>query len=129
MLAHNGPAGLGDQKHDPVGKDFVHEGGDYGDDDARAAIDRIVTIPGRRLSLFVYGHMHQRLKEGGLRRMVEVDADHGLVFLNGAVVPRWVTKGAGDPWPEGRSERGLVGGVLRHFSVAEGRSNVGVIMA
>ncbi len=35
-----------------------------------------------------FGHMHSRLKHGGMRNMVVVDARMGPIYLNAAVVPR-----------------------------------------
>mmetsp|Transcript_11420 Transcript_11420/g.24420 ORF Transcript_11420/g.24420 Transcript_11420/m.24420 type:complete len:379 (-) Transcript_11420:140-1276(-) len=87
VIAHNGPAGLGSDAHSICGKDWgTPPGGDWGDDDLRAALDQSLSL-GARVPLVVFGHMHESLSLGGNRRMVHVE--QGTVYVNCAVVPRW----------------------------------------
>lgn len=84
LLGHNGPLGLGSQKTDIWGADFLPHGGDWGDPDLAAAVRR-AEERGLR-TIVVAGHMHQRTKSGELRtwRM-----EHGgIEFVNPARVPR-----------------------------------------
>lgn len=93
FLSHNGPTGLGAAPTDPCGKDWGDfPGGDYGDADLRAAIEK-ARLEGRRVPLTVFGHMHKQLmRNRGVRTMVttEPDGESGgvTVMVNAAVVPR-----------------------------------------
>jgi uncharacterized protein (TIGR04168 family) len=84
LLGHNGPLGLGDQKTDIWGADFLSEGGDWGDPDLAAAVER-AKERGLR-TMVVAGHMHRRTKSGKLRPW-RVERD-GIEFVNPARVPR-----------------------------------------
>lgn len=85
FLAHNGPTGLGDRRNHIWGCDFRSEEGDYGDPDLRAAVDHARTR-GKRVVAVVAGHMHHRLRGGGVRKwLVRKD---GTLFINAARVPR-----------------------------------------
>ena len=88
MLAHNGPSGLGGRKFDPCGVDFMEPEDDFGDPDLEEALETAYLSCGKRAALVTFGHMHSRLKHGGMRNMVAVDARMGTVYLNAAVVPR-----------------------------------------
>lgn len=93
FLSHSGPVGLGSKSSDPCGKDWGDfPGGDYGDEDLRAAIE-VARDEGLRVPLAVFGHMHKQLNGNkGKRTMVtaEPDGDSGgeTVMVNAAVVPR-----------------------------------------
>lgn len=93
FLSHSGPIGLGSKPSDPCGKDWGdYPGGDYGDEDLRAAIEQ-AREEGFRVPLTVFGHMHKRLLGNrGERTMVttEPDGDSGgdTIMVNAAVVPR-----------------------------------------
>jgi uncharacterized protein (TIGR04168 family) len=86
LIGHNGPAGLGNQPHDPCGKDWgEHPGGDYGDLDLAMAI----AATDKAIPLVAFGHMHHRLKSGQPRRtQQQVGQTH---YFNAACVPRWNT--------------------------------------
>lgn len=86
FLSHNGPAGLGSARDDIWGCDFRATGGDFGDPDLRAAIDYAVTC-GKTVHAVVAGHMHHKLKGGGLRRHWEISRN-GILYVNAARVPR-----------------------------------------
>ena len=88
MLAHNGPSGLGGRKYDPCGVDFMEPEDDFGDPDLEEALETAYLSCGKRAALVTFGHMHSRLKHGGMRNMVVVDARMGPIYLNAAVVPR-----------------------------------------
>jgi uncharacterized protein (TIGR04168 family) len=90
VVAHNGPSGLGSHKHDPCGVDFMEPEDDFGDPDLEEALETAYMSCGRHAALVLFGHMHHRLKYGGLRNMVSVDERMGAVYLNAAVVPRVV---------------------------------------
>lgn len=95
FLGHSGPTGLGDQPHDPCGKDWRPAGGDYGDPDFAAAIAQ-TRASGKQISLVVFGHMHHRIKTDSSRLRTRVVKDgHGTVYLNAANVPRIETTAAG----------------------------------
>lgn len=85
FFAHNGPTGLGDRRDDLWGCDFKLEEGDWGDPDLGRAI-AYARAQGKRVRAVVAGHMHQRLKGGGLRRWRERRDD--TLFVNAARVPR-----------------------------------------
>lgn len=86
VLAHNGPAGLGNARTDIFGCDFARNGGDFGDPDLRAAIDYALQS-GRRVHAVMAGHMHHRLKRGGFRGYWQVARD-GVLYVNAARVRR-----------------------------------------
>ena len=85
FLAHNGPTGLGERRHDPWGRDFGRAEGDFGDPDLRAAIDH-ARASGRQVVAVVAGHMHRALRGGG-ERTWQARQD-GTLFVNAARVPR-----------------------------------------
>lgn len=85
FLAHNGPAGLGDQAHDIWGRDFEPQAGDYGDPDLTEAV-AYARAQGKRVLAVVAGHMHRRTQDGG-ERVWLVEAP-GTSFINAARVPR-----------------------------------------
>jgi uncharacterized protein (TIGR04168 family) len=87
LAAHTGPSGLGCQRQDICGVDWVGSEGDHGDPDLASALTQLhqegVAVPA-----VVFGHMHHVLHGGGLRNMVSIDEERGTVYLNAAVVPR-----------------------------------------
>jgi len=85
FVAHNGPTGLGDRRHDIWGCDFRRSEGDWGDPDLRQAIDH-ARRTGRRVRAVCAGHMHRRLRGGG-QRVAQV-VDDGILYVNAAEVPR-----------------------------------------
>ena len=85
FLAHNGPVGLGDRRHDIWGCDFRKEEGDHGDEDLREAIE-YATAQGKRVISVIAGHMHHRLRGGGTRSW-SIRRD-GILHINAARVPR-----------------------------------------
>lgn len=85
FLAHNGPTGVGDRRHDLWGADFKREEGDFGDSDLRVAIDYAIER-GKWVSAVVAGHMHHRLRGGGVRNWC-TDVG-GVTYINAARVPR-----------------------------------------
>ncbi|XP_026426884.1 uncharacterized protein LOC113322913 isoform X2 [Papaver somniferum] len=89
LLAHNGPTGLGSEKNDICGRDWVHQGGDHGDPDLEQAISNMKETTKFPIPLVVFGHMHKELasRNGRLRKMIVVGADN-TIYLNGAIVPR-----------------------------------------
>lgn len=90
FLAHNGPAGLGDDAAAPWGRDFDPRAGDWGDTDLAEAVAH-ASARGRRPIAVVAGHMHWRLRGGGLRRW-QAERD-GKLFVNAACVPRIFSDG------------------------------------
>lgn len=86
ILAHNGPAGLGDTPDAPFGCDFAPEHGDFGDPDLRTAIDH-ARATGHRVRTVLAGHMHQRSKHTGQWRQTWAD-DGNTLYINTARVPR-----------------------------------------
>jgi uncharacterized protein (TIGR04168 family) len=100
LLAHCGPSGLGNQAHDPCGRDWKKRPADWGDQDLALAIGQIRRQ--RSVPLVVFGHMHHSLKRGlGLRRSIHRDVA-GTTYVNAACVPRHGVDGQRRP--------------LRHFS-------------
>ena len=95
FIGHNGPFGLGDQPEDTCGRDWNPLGGDHGDPDFTAAIDKTLSL-GKSISLVTFGHMHHRLRhrQDRLRTIVNTSSD-GIVYLNAAAVPRIKNKNAG----------------------------------
>jgi uncharacterized protein (TIGR04168 family) len=87
LLAHNGPAGLGNRRWAPCGVDWLDTQGDHGDPDLRTAL-AAAAAQGHPAAVVLFGHMHHLLKGGGKRDMVHVDGATGTVYLNAAVVPR-----------------------------------------
>lgn len=92
VLAHNGPAGLGDAPDAPFGSDFNPEYGDFGDPDLRAAIEHARST-GRRVPAVVAGHMHHRSKHTGQWRRTWTH-DGKTLYINAARVPRIEDDGA-----------------------------------
>ena len=86
FLSHNGPAGLGAAREDIWGCDFRIHGGDFGDPDLQDAI-RYARSIGKKVHAVIAGHMHHRLKGGGLPRRWQVMRD-GVMYLNAARVQR-----------------------------------------
>lgn len=85
VLAHNGPAGVGDTPAAPWGCDFSPAFGDFGDPDLREALD-YARESGRRVAAVVAGHMHHRSKNGS-ERHTAAERD-GLLYINAACVAR-----------------------------------------
>lgn len=87
VLAHNGPAGLGDQRADMFGIDFRPGGGDNGDGDLAAAL----AATEGKVRLVVAGHMHHAVRGAGSR------PSHGrlgkTLVVNAARVPRHTDDG------------------------------------
>ena len=88
FLAHNGPAGLGNQPEDICGKDWNPIGEDFGDPDLAEAIAQ-VQASGKKIPLVTFGHMHHRLRHTNkrLRTIVNISPKE-TVYLNAASVPR-----------------------------------------
>jgi uncharacterized protein (TIGR04168 family) len=95
FLGHSGPMGLGDRPEDLCGKDWEPRGGDYGDPDFQAAIDRVRQL-GKTIPLVTFGHMHHRLRHTTqqLRRCIHISPE-GTVYLNAASVPRIISTPTG----------------------------------
>ena len=93
FLAHNGPTGLGNRRHDIWGCDFRREEGDWGDRDLEAAIAHARGL-GKRVLAVIAGHMHHRLKGGGERRW-QLERE-GTLYVNAARVPRIERRGAAE---------------------------------
>lgn len=86
VLAHNGPAGLGDDRLAPFGCDFDPSRGDFGDIDLAEALT-YARDRGHRIRAVVAGHMHHEIRgDGGLRRTVV--RDRNTLYINAARVPR-----------------------------------------
>jgi uncharacterized protein (TIGR04168 family) len=85
VLAHNGPAGLGANRHDIFGCDFKKEEGDFGDPDLQDAIAHAVA-KGKHVLAVAAGHMHHRVRGGG-ERITDLSLG-GIHYLNAARVPR-----------------------------------------
>lgn len=86
LLAHNGPAGLGDSTEAPFGSDFNPAYGDFGDPDLRAAID-YARDRGHDVLAVIAGHMHHRNRHTGVYRDTWAH-DGNTLYLNAARVPR-----------------------------------------
>lgn len=86
VFSHNGPTGLGDQRDSIWGCDFRKEGGDFGDPDLGEAI-QYARSKNKKILAVVAGHMHHKLRGGGLRRWFMRD-EPGTAFINAARVPR-----------------------------------------
>lgn len=87
FLAHNGPTGLGSERHDIWGCDFKRQGGDFGDQDLRDALDH-ARARGKQVLAVIAGHMHRQLRGGGPERRAFVRDEAGTLFVNAARVPR-----------------------------------------
>jgi uncharacterized protein (TIGR04168 family) len=61
LMGHNGPAGLGAQRHNICGVDWVREAGDHGDPDLASVLLQLREA-GRQVALVVFGHMHHKLR-------------------------------------------------------------------
>jgi len=85
FLAHNGPAGLGEQPQDIWGCDFKQNGGDWGDPDLAEAIEHARAL-GKKVLAVIAGHMHLRTKQGD-ERPWKLDIDD-ILYINAARVPR-----------------------------------------
>ncbi|XP_042422798.1 uncharacterized protein LOC122010358 isoform X1 [Zingiber officinale] len=103
ILAHNGPTGLGSNADDICGIDWIYGGGDHGDPDLARAISDLQRDEQIPIPLVVFGHMHNTLRYGGLRKMIVVASDN-TIYLNGAIVPRVKDSLLADP---GSSTEGL----------------------
>lgn len=86
VLAHNGPAGLGDTVDAPFGCDFNADLGDFGDPDLRAAIDH-ARETGRQVPAVLAGHMHHRNPKTRATRSTWAH-DGQTLYINAARVPR-----------------------------------------
>jgi hypothetical protein len=78
ILGHNGPAGLGSQRHNICGCDWLAAAGDHGDPDLQEVLQQLHRA-GRAPSLVVFGHMHYQLQ--GLWQVLP-----GLIGFAGTVV-------------------------------------------
>jgi uncharacterized protein (TIGR04168 family) len=85
IIAHNGPAGLGDKATDPWGCDFRPEEGDWGDPDLADCIS-YARARGKRVLAVLAGHMHSPVRGRGPRSW-QATAD-GVLYVNSARVPR-----------------------------------------
>jgi uncharacterized protein (TIGR04168 family) len=90
LTGHNGPRGLGEGRDAIYGRDFRKPFVDFGDSDLESAAQRL-RAAGRPLIATVGGHMHHRLRGGGLRRRVVTTG--GTIHVNAAVVPRHLRRG------------------------------------
>lgn len=61
LIAHNGPAGLGEKRYDICGVDFRSDEGDHGDPDLQSALCQLAD-EGVHVSMVVFGHMHHNLR-------------------------------------------------------------------
>jgi uncharacterized protein (TIGR04168 family) len=85
FLAHNGPAGLGDNPGDIWGCDFRPGGGDWGDTDLAAAIS-YAKSRNKKVLAVIAGHMHLKTRQGA-QRPWQLLADD-TCYINAARVPR-----------------------------------------
>ncbi len=92
FIGHCGPAGLGDRREDPCGRDWKPSGGDYGDPDLQRAI-AYAKEQGKTVPLVAFGHMHHHLRHREDRLRDHLRTDQETIYLNGAYVPRIVTDG------------------------------------
>jgi len=90
FLAHNGPTGLGDKRHNIWGCDFRKSEGDFGDPDLENAIE-YARLKNKRILAVLAGHMHQGLKRGGERQWL-IEANE-TTYVNAARVPRIFQRG------------------------------------
>jgi uncharacterized protein (TIGR04168 family) len=89
VVAHQGHAGLGEDRAAIFGRDFHVDEGDWGDGDLADALE---DVPDERPTVVLAGHMHHALRGGGERRTVW-QRGHRLV-VNAARVPRVSRDGA-----------------------------------
>lgn len=87
VLAHNGPAGLGERPEDIWGCDFRTEGGDFGDSDLRDALD-YARSRGKPVLGVVAGHMHRQLRGQPKRERRWLVERDGIIYANAAHSPR-----------------------------------------
>jgi uncharacterized protein (TIGR04168 family) len=89
FFAHNGPTGLGSARDAIWGCDFKRQGGDFGDQDLRDAIDH-ARARGKNVLAVVAGHMHRQLRGSGpaRERPAFLRDEAGTLFINAARVPR-----------------------------------------
>lgn len=85
LFGHNGPTGLGADRASIFGCDFRPEMGDFGDPDARQALDYALS-QGKRIRAVLAGHMHHAIRGGGSRTWHV--QEQGIAFVNAARVPR-----------------------------------------
>eukprot|EP00891_Asterochloris_glomerata_P001067 jgi/Astpho2/1067/gw1.00017.19.1_t len=91
VVGHNGPTGLGSERHSPVGNDFQTVRGDHGDQDVEDALKEAAAGQGGPVALHCFGHMHNNLNfrlGAGHRNMVAIDGATGTAYVNAAQVPR-----------------------------------------
>lgn len=96
ILAHNGPAGLGERATDIWGCDFRKEEGDFGDSDLAECLEA-VRAEGGNVSVVVAGHMHHHAKRSLLFRTWKV-RNGGTLYVNAARVPRIFKDKEGRRW-------------------------------
>ncbi|KAJ7551062.1 hypothetical protein O6H91_07G132400 [Diphasiastrum complanatum] len=127
FLCHNGPTGLGSRCQDICGRDWVLAGGDHGDSDLQEALNSVQKIHGRKIPLVVFGHMHKSLQMGLGERTMLVSGTDGIIYLNGAVVPR-VKRGVifdssskvrNSQFHDKGSVKGYSSSLKRHFTVVD----------
>jgi uncharacterized protein (TIGR04168 family) len=103
FLAHNGPAGLGNEPIDIWGCDFDPSKGDFGDKDLTAALE-YARIKGKHILAVFAGHMHlqtylgpkpfwQRKGVPGPHRPWQKEMD-GVQYINAGWVPRIFSQGS-----------------------------------
>ena len=85
FFAHNGPTGLGAERHAVWGRDFDPAAGDWGDADLREAITHARSRRRKPLAV-IAGHMHSPLRGGGQREWQRLH--DGILYVNAARVPR-----------------------------------------
>lgn len=61
LMGHNGPTGLGSERHAICGCDWLADAGDHGDPDLRMVLQQLQAA-GRRVALLLHGHMHHTIK-------------------------------------------------------------------
>lgn len=89
VVAHQGPAGLGDDRAAIFGRDFHVDEGDWGDEDLADALGEVAEA---RPTVVLAGHMHHALRGGGARRTVWQRGQR--LVVNAARVPRVARDGA-----------------------------------
>jgi uncharacterized protein (TIGR04168 family) len=94
FMGHCGPFGLGAEPEDLCGRDWKPIGGDHGDPDFAAAIERTRAI-GKAVPLVTFGHMHHNLRHTKTQIRKRWAEREGTVYLNAASVPRVVETEAG----------------------------------
>lgn len=63
IMAHNGPTGMGGERHSICGCDWLAEAGDHGDPDLQQVLTQLQKA-GRQVALLLNGHMHHMIKGG-----------------------------------------------------------------